>query len=119
MNYFIIGFYALLIGGSSIAAYYQKRTAFLLLFSLTLVSFIMGIVGGESMLWAVTILAGLIAFSAGVAYSFREFLVIILPADSAKAMKTAPLTAGFGMFVIFTYAISGIFAPVIAPFGEA
>ena len=48
MNYFIIGFYALVIGASSLAAYYQKRTAFLLLFSLTLVSFVMGIVGGES-----------------------------------------------------------------------
>ncbi len=119
MNYFIIGFYALLIGGSSLAAFYNKRTPFLLLFSLTLVSFVMGIVGGESMLWSVTILAGLIAFSAGVAYSFREFLVITLPADASKAMRTAPLTASFGLFIIFTYAISGIFAPVIAPFGEA
>ena len=77
MNYFIIGFYALLIGVSSLAAFYQKRTAFILLFSLTLVSFVMGIVGGESMLWAVTIGAGLIAFSAGVSYSFREFLVVL------------------------------------------
>ncbi|MCP4009098.1 MAG: ABC transporter permease, partial [Proteobacteria bacterium] len=119
MNYFIVGFYALLIGGSSLAAFYNKRTPFILLFSLTLVSFIMGIVGGEAMLWGVTIVAGLIAFSAGVAYSFREFLVITLPADAAKAMRTAPLTASFGLFVIFTYAISGIFAPIIAPFGEA
>ena len=119
MNYFIIGFYALLIGASSIAAYNQKRTAFLLLFSLTLVSFVMGIVGGESMLWGVTILAGMIAFSAGVSYSFREFLVVLLPKDMAKEMKTAPLTAGFGLFVIFTYTISGVFAPIIAPYGEA
>ncbi len=119
MNYFIIGFYALVIGASSIAAYYQKRTAFILLFSLTLVSFVMGIVGGEAMLWAVTIGAGMIAFSAGVSYSFREFLVIILPPNAAKAMRTAPLTAGFGMFVIFTYTIAGVFAPIIAPFGEA
>jgi len=119
MNYFIIGFYALLIGASSLAAFYQKRTAFILLFSLTLVSFVMGIVGGESMLWAVTIGAGLIAFAAGVSYSFREFLVLLLPEDSAKVMRTAPLTAGFGLFVIFTYAIAGIFAPIIAPHGEA
>ena len=119
MNYFIIGFYALVIGASTLAAYYQKRTAFILLFSLTLVSFVMGIVGGEAMLWSVTILAGLIAFSAGVSYSFREFLIIILPGDAAKEMRTAPLTAGFGLFVIFTYAIAGIFAPIIAPYGEA
>ncbi|MCP4077454.1 MAG: ABC transporter permease [Gammaproteobacteria bacterium] len=119
MNYFIIGFYALLIGGSSLAAFYQKRTAFLLLFSVTLVSFVMGIVGGESALWAVTILAGIIAFSAGVSYSFREFLAIILPKESAKIMRTAPLTAAFGLFIIFTYAITGIFAPIIAPYGES
>ncbi len=119
MNYFIIGFYALVIGASSLAAFYQKRTAFILLFSLTLVSFVMGIVGGEAMLWAVTISAGLIAFSAGVSYTFREFLVIILPINGAKAMRTAPLTAGFGLFVIFTYTIAGVFAPIIAPYGEA
>ena len=119
MNYFIIGFYALVIGASTLAAFYQKRTAFILLFSLTLVSFVMGIVGGEAMLWAVTILAGLIAFTAGVSYCFREFLIIILPMDAAKEMRTAPLTAGFGLFVIFTYAIAGIFAPIIAPYGEA
>ena len=79
MNYFIIGFYALVIGALTLAAVYQKRTAFILLFSLTLVSFVMGIVGGEAMLWGVTILAGLIAFSAGVSYCFREFLIIITP----------------------------------------
>jgi peptide/nickel transport system permease protein len=119
MNYFIIVFYALLIGTSSIAAFYQKRTIFLLLFSLTLVSFVMGIIGGESALWAVTIMAGLIAFSAGISYTFREFLVLVLPKDLATEVRTAPLTAGFGMFIIFTYAIAGIFAPVIAPYSES
>lgn len=34
-------------------------------------------------------------------------------------IRTAPLTAGFGLFVIGIYAIAGIFAPIIAPFGEA
>jgi len=119
MNYFVIGYYALLILGSCLAAYFQKRQAFLLLFSLTLASFIMGIVGGEPALWAVTVGAGLLALAGGVAYAFREFLVILLPTESAKAMRTAPLTAGFGLFVIFTYAVAGIFAPIIAPFGEA
>jgi peptide/nickel transport system permease protein len=119
MNYFIIGFYALVIGASTLAAVYQKRTPFILLFSLTLVSFVMGIVGGEAMLWSVTILAGLIAFAAGGSYCFREFLIIIVPENTAKELRTAPLTAGFGLFVIFTYAIAGIFAPIIAPYGEA
>ena len=63
MNYFVIGYYALLIGSSCLAAYFQKRELFLLLFSLTLVSFVTGIVGGEEALWTITIAAGLLAFN--------------------------------------------------------
>lgn len=119
MNYFVIGYYALLIGASCLTAHYKMRSAFLLLFSLTLASFIMGIVGGEQALWSVTIAAGVIALAAGTSFAFREFLVIVTPRETAKALRTAPLTASFGLFVIGTYAIAGIFAPVIAPFGEA
>ncbi|ANK82416.1 MAG: ABC transporter permease [Rhizobiales bacterium NRL2] len=119
MNYFVIGYYALLIGASCGAAYYKQRSAFLLLFSLTLASFVMGIVGGESALWTVTIGAGLLALAAGTSYAFREFLIIIAGPETAKMLRTAPLTAAFGLFVIFVYAILGIFAPIIAPFGES
>ncbi|MEM7406903.1 MAG: ABC transporter permease [Pseudomonadota bacterium] len=119
MNAFVVGYYALLIGASCLAAYLGKRQAFLLIFSLTLASFIMGIIGGEQALWTVTVIAGIIGLAAGVAYSFREFLALILPREGARVMRTAPLTASFGLFVIFTYAIAGIFAPVIAPYGEA
>ncbi len=119
MSYFVVTYYALLIGASCLAAFYKKREVFLLLFSLTLVSFVMGIVGGVSALTAVSVGAGLLAFAAGTSYAFREFLIIISPDDIAKELRTAPLTAAFGMFVIFTYAIAGIFAPYIAPFGEA
>lgn len=119
MNYFVIVYYALLIGASCVAAYYSARAAFLLLFSLTLVSFIVGIVGGESALWTITVCAGILALCAGTAYAFREFLVIVLPGEGSKAIKTAPLTATFGLFVIMTYAIAGLFAPIIAPHGEA
>ena len=119
MNYFVVGYYALLIGASCLAAYFSKRQLFLLLFTLTLASFVMGIVGGEKALWTVTLIAGGIALAAGVAYSFREFLVALTSGDLEKELRTAPLTASFGMFVIFTYAILGVFAPIIAPFGEA
>ncbi|WPZ33834.1 ABC transporter permease [Thalassobaculum sp. OXR-137] len=119
MNYFVIGYYALLIGASCLAAYYSVRSAFLILFSLTLVSFVVGIVGGESALWTITICAGILALCIGTAYAFREFLVIVLWGEGSKAIKTAPLTATFGLFVIMTYAIAGVFAPVIAPYGEA
>ena len=54
-----------------------------------------------------------------VSYAFREFLIAIASNNMAKELRTAPLTAAFGLFVIFTYAIAGIFAPWIAPHGEA
>jgi peptide/nickel transport system permease protein len=119
MNYFVIGYYALLIGASCLAAFYQKRSVFLLLFSLTLGSFLMGILGGQPALWFVTVLAGIIALAAGTSYAWREFLVLTLPYNAAKTMRTAPLTASFGLFVIFIYAVMGILAPYIAPHGEA
>jgi len=119
MSVFVIIYYTLLLGGSCLAAYFNKRSAFLLLFSLTLVSFVLGIVGGVPALKFVAVTAGLLAMAAMVSYGFREFLIAIASVNMAKELRTAPLTAGFGMFVIFTYAIAGIFAPVIAPFGEA
>lgn len=119
MSTFVIGYYALLIGASCLAAYFKRREIFLLIFSLTLVSFVTGIVGGAPALRLITTFAGLLALAAGTSYAFREFLILITPEGVAKELRTAPLTAAFGMFVIFTYAIAGIFAPVIAPFGEA
>ncbi|WP_297774190.1 ABC transporter permease [uncultured Roseovarius sp.] len=119
MSVFVIIYYFLLLGASCLAAYFNKRSAFLLLFSLTLVSFILGIVGGVSALRMVAIAAGLMALAAMVSYAFREFLIAIASVNMAKELRTAPLTAAFGMFVIFTVAIAGIFAPWIAPFGEA
>ena len=119
MSVFVVIYYTLLLGASCLAAYYNKRSAFLLLFSLTLVSFVLGIVGGVPALTFVAVAAGLLAMAAMVSFGFREFLVAISSQNMAKELRTAPLTAGFGMFVIFTYAVAGIFAPVIAPFGEA
>ncbi|WP_101069068.1 ABC transporter permease [Roseovarius salinarum] len=119
MSIFVIGYYALLLGASCLAAYFNKRSLFMLLFTLTLVSFIIGIVGGVSALWFVTGAAALILLAGMTAYGFREFLVQILPGEASKEFKTAPLTAAFGMFVIFTYLVMGIFAPLIAPHGEA
>lgn len=119
MTFFVVGYYAFLIGLSCLAAYYQRRTPFILLFSLTLVSFVLGIIGGVWALQAVAVSAGMLALAAGTSYAFREFLIIIAPNDTAKELRTAPLTAGFGMFVIFTYAIAGFFAPIIAPHGQS
>ncbi|WP_338549047.1 ABC transporter permease [Roseovarius phycicola] len=172
MSLFVIGYYTLLLAVSCLAAYFNKKTVFLLAFSLTLVSFVLGIVGGPGALRAVAICAGLLLLTGMVSYAFREFLIqmaesniglsftnnppvlygcIIIPivlivlsrllewpitefalaalilviiligmnSETAKELRTAPMTAAFGMFVIFTYAIAGIFAPYIAPHGEA
>ncbi len=119
MSYFVVGYYAMLIGASCLAAHFKQRSLFLLLFSLTLVSFVMGIIGGAPALWFVTVGAGLIALAAGTSYAFREFLVTIAPPETAKELRTAPLTAAFGLFVIFTCAIAMVFADLIAPYGEA
>lgn len=119
MNTFIVGYYALMIGASCLAAYFGKRQVFVLLFTLTLASFLVGIIGGEKALWTVTVLAGMLALAAGTSYAFREFLVILLPENGARMMRTAPLTASFGMFVVMVYAVAGIFAPFIAPYSES
>ena len=119
MNEFIIGYYAALIFGSCLAAYLNYTKVFMMVFSLLLVSFIVGIIGGESALRAIAIFAGVLALAAGISYAFKEFLIQVSKPDLAKELRTAPLTAAFGMFVIFTYAIAGIFAPWIAPHGEA
>ncbi len=119
MSAFVIGYYAALIAASCLAAYYQNRKVFMLLFSLTLVSFVLGIIGGVPALRVVTVSAGLLALAAGTSYAFREFLIQISGPNMAKELRTAPLTASFGMFIIFTYAIAGIFAPWIAPHGQS
>ena len=111
MSTFVIGYYAALIAASCLAAYMKYQKLFTLLFSLTLVSFVLGIVGGVSALTAVTTGAAALALAGGTAYAFKEFLIIIAKPNLARELRTAPLTASFGMFVIFTYAIAGIFAP--------
>lgn len=119
MSVFVILYFASLVLASCLTAFYEKRGPFIMLFSLTLISFVLAIVGGTGALRFIATAAGCLAFAAGVSYAFREFLVLITPVNVSKELKTAPLTAAFGMFVIFTYAIAGIFAPWIAPFGEA
>lgn len=119
MSVFVVGYYTLLLGVSCLAAYFNKRQIFTLAFSLTLVSFVLGIVGGVGALKAVAICAGLLGLAAMVSYAFREFLITLASIEMAKELRTAPLTAAFGMFVIFTYAVAGVFAPYIAPYGEA
>ena len=53
------------------------------------------------------------------AWLFRAILVRLVGHGTAKFIRTAPLTASFGMLVICIYILCAIFAPLIAPYGEA
>ncbi len=119
MSIFVIGYYGTLIAASCLAAYFKRHSMFMLLFTLFLVSLIVGIVGGIGALRNIVAFAAVLALAAGVSYAFKEFLVAVTPTNLGRELATAPLTASFGMFVIFVYAIAGIFAPMIAPHGEA
>ena len=50
---------------------------------------------------------------------FQQGLIRIVNAPTAKFLRTAPLTASFGMLVIAIYVTCSVFAPIIAPFGES
>lgn len=63
--------------------------------------------------------AKVLAASMGAAFLFRLTLRHFVPADLVKEVVTLPLTAAFGLLVILITALTGIFAPWIAPFGEA
>ena len=84
---FALGYYVALIASSCAAAFYEKRSLFMMLFSLTLISFVVGIVGGEGALRFIATSAGLLALAAGVSYAFKEFLVQISRPSLAKELR--------------------------------
>ncbi len=119
MNKFVILYFSGLIAASSGLAYLKQRTPFILLFSLTMSSVIIGILWGITGLKVIGVLSALLAAAAGIAYSFREFFAYLIPGEMGKVLQTAPLTASFGLFIVMVYLVAAIFAPFIAPFGEA
>jgi len=67
------------------------------------------------LLWVVVVACAALC----VGYVFREAMVRLVGRDLAKVLKTAPVTASLGIFVILIYVVCAVFAPVIAPYGEA
>lgn len=63
-------------------------------------------------------LAAVIVAAMAAGWLFRYIAILISPAGVAKELRTAPLTASFGMLMILIYIIVAVFAPLIAPFGE-
>ena len=71
-----------------------------------------------SFLTAIGWVLAVLAAGAALGWIFRTVAVAVTPAQTAKTLKTAPLTASFGMAIILIYVAAALLAPVIAPFGE-
>lgn len=67
-----------------------------------------------TLFWIAVVVAGALALG----WLFRTAAIAVSRGGVRKAMRTAPLTAAFGMLVILLYVIVAVFAPVIAPFAE-
>lgn len=73
------------------------------------------------MIYLQTLLGVLVFIVVGLSagWVFREMLARVASQNMGKFLRTAPLTACFGMLVITIYIICAVFAPFIAPYGEA
>ncbi len=65
-------------------------------------------------IWIVVAIIG----AAAAAWLFRAIVITVAPRDVKRVMRTAPLTASFGLLVILIYVIVAVFASEIAPFTE-
>lgn len=63
-------------------------------------------------------LAVVIIVAMGAGWLFKQAAIAVSPKGVAKELRTAPLTASFGMLMILLYILAAFFAPVIAPFSE-
>ncbi|NRB20935.1 MAG: ABC transporter permease [Rhodobacteraceae bacterium] len=68
-----------------------------------------------SIFWFAVAVVGAMALG----WLFRAFVVAVSPQRQAQEMRTAPLTASFGLLVILIYVLVAALAPIIAPFGES
>lgn len=119
MSYFILFYFAIVLGGAALAAYYAKNKIFTNLFVYALFSVLIGLIFGAAGIHVLAVTAMVFVTCFVVAYCFREFLSLTLPIESAKIIRSAPLTATFGLFVVLVYILAAIFAPWIAPYGES
>ena len=119
LSSFSLLFLGALIAASAYFAYRKSKQYGIPLFALTFATAALSVIGGDGAVSTIAVLVVIFAAAIGMSYTFREFLVQVLPREMAKALRTAPLTACFGLFTILVYALVAIFAPVIAPFGES
>ena len=78
-----------------------------------------GLAGILGWITPILYLAVVIAACGLAAWIFRFILRKFAVEAVAKPMRQAPLTAAFGLLIILIYVIAAVFAPVLAPYGEA
>lgn len=115
--------YFLLPAGLGVAAVVmfrrERRGLGELLQVLALALAVLGLNSGPEALRVPATVAAVLVGAGVLAHLFRLGLAAVLPQGMARVMRRAPLTAAFGMLVILIYAFAGIFAPWIAPYGQA
>ncbi|MCB2116837.1 MAG: ABC transporter permease [Rhodobacteraceae bacterium] len=67
-----------------------------------------------ALFWIAVAIAG--ALTAG--WLFLKIAASVTRGGTARALRSAPVTAGFGMLVILLYILVALLAPVIAPYAE-
>ena len=59
-----------------------------------------------------------VGLAMGAGWLFRTLAIALTRGSTARALRSAPISAGFGMLVILIYILVALFAPLIAPFAE-
>jgi len=96
----------------------RRMDAFGALLAVVLLSMLFGILWGQSARWIVPIFAISLVAAGGLGYLFRAGMVMLLPEHASGVMKSAPLTASFGLLGVICMILLAVFADVAAPFGK-
>lgn len=118
MSVFVPAYFAALLAGAGLTWRWRERDGFIALVVLIVLSAAMWGIWGASSIVGLAIVLGGIAAAALCGWLFRGLLVLMLPENAARFIKTAPLTASFGIFMVLVIAVLAIFAEWIAPYGE-
>ena len=79
MSVFVFGYFTMLIAGSSLAVYYKRNEAFGVLFTVTLLSMLFGILWGQVAFWTISIIAVSLVAAGGLGDCFRAYMGMLLP----------------------------------------
>jgi peptide/nickel transport system permease protein len=63
-------------------------------------------------------IALVVAAALALGWLFRRAAVALTRGETRRALRSAPVTASFGMLVILAYVVVAVFAPLIAPYAE-